>query len=125
MSEARVQKILYVEDDPDYREAVRAMLESAGYQVIEAASAEEGLAAFHAHNPDAALVDLMMEEVDAGLTLVRDFKAAGSAMPVLVLSSVGDALAMERATADLGVAAVLQKPIQRDTLAGILRSHLG
>jgi CheY-like chemotaxis protein len=119
------RRILYVEDDPDYREAVRAILEAAGYEVVEAVSAEEGLAAFHKSAPDAALVDLMMEEVDAGMTLTKELRAAGASIPVFLLSSVGDALSMERATEELGVAAILQKPIRAETLVGILRSRLG
>ena len=125
MTESKGRKILYVEDDPDYREAVRAILQSGGYQVVEAVSAEEGLAAFREDAPDAAVVDLMMEEVDAGMTLVKELKAAGATIPVFLLSSVGDALSMEKATEELGVAAVLQKPIRGETLLGILRSHLG
>ena len=125
MTESKGRKILYVEDDPDYREAVRAILQSGGYQVVEAVSAEEGLAAFREAAPDAAVVDLMMEEVDAGMTLVKELKAAGATIPVFLLSSVGDALSMEKATEELGVAAVLQKPIRGETLLGILRSHLG
>ena len=75
--------------------------------------------------PDAALVDLMMEEVDAGMTLTKELRAAGAAIPVFLLSSVGDALSLERATEELGVAAILQKPIRAETLVGILRSRLG
>jgi CheY-like chemotaxis protein len=119
------RRILYVEDDPDYREAVRAILEAAGYEVVEAVSAEEGLAAFRESAPDAALVDLMMEEVDAGMTLTKELRAAGASIPVFLLSSVGDALSLERATEELGVAAILQKPIRAETLVGILRSRLG
>jgi len=118
-------RILYVEDDPDYREAVRAILEAAGYEVIEAVSAEEGLAAFREATPDAALVDLMMEEVDAGMTLTKELRAAGASIPIFLLSSVGDALSLERATEELGVAAILQKPIRAETLVGILRARLG
>lgn len=125
MSTAKPRRVLYVEDDPDYREAVRAVLEAAGYEVTEACSAEEGLGAFRADPPDAVLVDLMMEEVDAGLTLVRDLRSSGAGIPVILLSSVGDALAMERNSQDLGVAAILQKPLRGETLVGILRSRLG
>lgn len=125
MTQSGKRRILYVEDDPDYREAVRAILEAAGYEVVEAVSAEEGLAAFREAAPDAALVDLMMEEVDAGMTLTKELRAAGAAIPVFLLSSVGDALSLERATEELGVAAILQKPIRAETLVGILRSRLG
>lgn len=119
------RRVLYVEDDPDYREAVRAVLEAAGYDVVEAASAEEGLALFKASPPDAALVDLMMEEVDAGMTLAKELRAAGATIPVVLLSSVGDALSLELAAEELGVAAVLQKPVRQETLLGILRSRMG
>ncbi|MHB1193002.1 MAG: response regulator [Longimicrobiales bacterium] len=125
MTQTGKGRILYVEDDPDYREAVRAILEAAGYEVVEAVSAEEGLAAFHEKAPDAALVDLMMEEVDAGITLTKELRAAGASIPVFLLSSVGDALSLERATEELGVVAILQKPIRAETLVGILRSKLG
>ncbi len=119
------KRILYVEDDPDYREAVRSILQGAGYEVVEANSAEEGLAAFRTSAPDAALVDLMMEEVDAGMTLATELRAAGATIPVLLLSSVGDALSLEKAAEELGVAAILQKPIRGDTLVSILRARIG
>ena len=125
MTQTGKRRILYVEDDPDYREAVRAILEAAGYEVVEAVSAEEGLAAFRECAPDAALVDLMMEEVDAGMTLTKELRAAGASIPVFLLSSVGDALSLERAAEELGVAAILQKPIRAETLVSILRSRLG
>jgi len=125
VTRSKKRKILYVEDDPDYREAVRAILEAAGYEVVEANSAEEGLAAFRESPPDAALVDLMMEEVDAGMTLAKELRAAGASIPVLLLSSVGDALSLERGTEELGVAAILQKPIRGETLVSILRARLG
>ena len=115
MSETRPLTILYVEDDPDYREAVRAILESAGFRVVEASSAEDGLALFRQENPQAVILDLMMEEVDAGVTLTKEIRAAGS---------VGDALTYERATDELGVTAVLQKPIRGETLLGLLRARL-
>lgn len=125
MTQSGKGRILYVEDDPDYREAVRAILEAAGYEVIEAVSAEEGLASFRESQPDAALVDLMMEEVDAGMTLTKELRAAGASIPIFLLSSVGDALSLERATEELGVVAILQKPIRAETLVGILRARLG
>lgn len=124
MNEKRAPTILYVEDDPDYREAVRAILESAGFRVIEASSAEDGLALFREAAPDVVLLDLMMEEVDAGVTLTREIRATGSGAPIFLLSSVGDALAYEKATEELGVAAILQKPIRGEILLGLIRSRL-
>ncbi len=117
--------ILYVEDDPDYREAVRMMIEAGGYDVIEAESAEEGLEVYHAHHPDLVIVDLMMEEVDAGTNLVRDLRSIGQEVPVYLLSSVADSLMLQRDCRDFGLAGVFQKPIKSETLLSILKSRLG
>ena len=117
--------VLYVEDDPDYREAVRAILESGGYRVVEAATAEDGLRLFREERPDIALVDMMMEEVDAGVNLVKELRASGEDTPVFLLTSLGDALAMTQDWTDLGLAGVLQKPIRAATLLALLRAKTG
>ncbi len=117
--------ILYVEDDPDYREAVRMMIEAGGYEVIEADSAEAGLHCYRTHHPDLVIVDLMMEEVDAGTNLVKELRALGQEVPVFLLSSVADSLMMQKDGRDFGLAGVLQKPIKSETLLSILRSRLG
>jgi CheY-like chemotaxis protein len=125
MSEERRRVVLYVEDDPEYRLAIRDMLEAGGFDVVEAASAEEGIRQFREKRPDIALVDMMMEEVDAGVELVRELRAAGEQTPVYLLTSLGDALTMAKDWRELGLAGVLQKPIRRDTLLALLRSKTG
>jgi len=116
--------ILYIEDDEDYRAAVRTILESNGYAMIEATTAEEGLKVFQAENPDLVIVDLMMEEVDAGTNLVKDLKAAGADVPIYMLSSVGDKLNMTTDFAALGLAGIFQKPIDAKRLIKILNAKL-
>lgn len=125
MTDIEKKTVLYVEDDPDYREAVRAILESGGYEVFEASTAEEGLKLFHQSRPDVALVDMMMEEVDAGVNLVRELRAEGEGVDVFLLTSLGDALTMTRDFRDLGLAGVLQKPVRAEMLLALLRSKTG
>jgi DNA-binding response OmpR family regulator len=117
--------ILYVDDDPDFLDSVRTVLESNGYAVVTALSAEEGLEKFKASDPDLIIVDLMMEEVDAGTSLVKDLKVAGNEVPVYMLSSVGDQLSMSTDYSGLGLAGVFQKPVSFDTLLSTLKSKLG
>jgi CheY-like chemotaxis protein len=116
--------ILYVEDDPDFRDAMRTVLESHGYSLVEAASGEEGLRQFTTHQPDLIIVDLMMEEVDSGTSMVRDLKLAGCQVPILIASSVGDALEANTDYVELGLAGVLQKPLDFDSLLALLKSKL-
>jgi DNA-binding response OmpR family regulator len=115
--------ILYVDDDPDYRMAVRQLLEANGLHMIEAADGESGFRAFREHKPDLVIVDLMMEEVDSGVNFMREVRATGSKTPVYLMSSVADALATTTNPADLGFAGVVQKPLGKSWLMAIVRTH--
>lgn len=117
--------ILYIDDDPDYRDAIRMILEADGYSMVEAATAEEGIGVYERTKPDFVLVDLMMEEVDAGATFVKELRARGNTAPIYMLSSVGDMLRMNVDCGTLGVQGMLQKPLEPETLLAVLRNHLG
>ena len=117
--------ILYVEDDADYRDMVGAILEAGGYRMIGATSAEEGIHAFKREAPDLVLVDLMMEEIDAGANLITRLRAAGCEVPIYMLSSVGDDFSLTTDVREMGLAGVFQKPIDADTLLSVLRARLG
>jgi len=116
--------ILYVEDDQDFLDGVRLVLENNGYIMLEAKSAEEGLRIFKESSPDLIVVDLMMEEVDAGASMVKELRALGNSAPVYMVSSVGDGLSMSTDTTELGLSGVLQKPLDHETLLALLRAKL-
>lgn len=116
--------VLYVEDDADYQDMVREILEAANFEMVAASSAEEGIRAWDTEKPDLVIVDLMMEEVDAGTSLITDLRARGCDVPIYMLSSVGDDLAMSMDYAALGLAGVFQKPIDGRALVTILKARL-
>jgi DNA-binding response OmpR family regulator len=117
--------ILCIDDDPDILSYLRIVLESEGFVMAEAPSAEEGLRAYKEKQPDLIIVDLMMEEVDAGTNFVRELRALGNKAPILMLSSTGDNLAMAVDTSELGLAGVLQKPVGKDRLISLIKAKLG
>jgi DNA-binding response OmpR family regulator len=117
--------ILLVDDDQDVLDGMRLILETNGYVMVEANSAEDGLRKYKQTNPDLLIVDLMMEEVDAGTSLVKELKALGNAKPVYMLSSVGDGLSETTDTSELGLAGVLQKPVDHKVLLSLLKAKLG
>ncbi len=117
--------ILCVDDDTDMLDAIEILVESFGYSVVTASSAEEGLKKFKSVNPDLVIADLMMEEVDSGTGLAKDLKLAGCKVPVYLLSSVGDALRDNTNYAELSLTGVFQKPIQPKVLARTLKKELG
>ena len=116
--------ILCVDDDPDILECLRIVLEAEGYIMAEGSSAEEGLRVYKETNPDLVIVDLMMEEVDAGTSLVKDLKALGNKAPVYMLSSAGDGLTDNVDYSALGLSGVFQKPIDNDMLLSLLKAKL-
>ncbi len=116
--------ILCIDDDPDFLFALQVMLEKAGYVVIAAASAEDGLKAYKQETPDAVLVDLMMEEVDAGVQFVKDLRILNNAAPIFMISSVGDSFSTSADYAQLGLAGVLQKPVDEEELMALLKAKL-
>jgi CheY-like chemotaxis protein len=83
------RKILLVDDDIDLLEQNKVMLESRGYRVITADSAKTGWELFRKEKPDAAVIDLIMEEYDSGFILSYRIKKdpAGKNIPVFVLTS--------------------------------------
>lgn len=116
--------ILCVDDDPDILDFLRLVLETEGYEFAGAASAEEGLEVYKKVSPDILIVDLMMEEVDAGTGFVKDLKLQGNEAPVFLLSSIGDSLSGMTDYVSLGLAGIFQKPLSRDHLLSVLRTTL-
>jgi len=83
------KKILIVDDDPDLLDQQKLLLELKGYQVITAETADEGWELFKDEKPDAAIIDLMMEEHDSGFILSYRIKKdeRGKNIPVFILTS--------------------------------------
>ena len=103
---------------------LRLTLEAGGYRVVSAESGEDGMKKYHSEKPDVIIVDLMMEEVDAGTVLCTRLKACGNTAPVYLLSSVGDDLSRMTNPAELGLTGVFQKPLDKNTLLKILKEKL-
>jgi two-component system response regulator ChvI len=116
--------ILAIDDDPDILESLRVILEANNYIVATARSAEEGLRVYKSVKADLLFVDLMMEEIDAGTSFVKEVRALGNTAPIYVLSSVGDNLNMITDFSAIGLTGVLQKPIQSELLLTLLKTKL-
>ena len=111
-------------DDKDILDSLRLVFQKNGYIMEEAESAEKGLKVYQEVQPDFIIVDLMMEEVDAGRNFVKELKIINNQAPVYMLSSVGDALTENTSYAELGLTGVFQKPIDFDTLLTTLKTKL-
>ncbi len=116
--------ILAIDDDPDFLDAIRLFLEANGYIMTEAKSAEEGLNVYKKTKPDLILVDLMMEEIDAGADFAKELKLLGNKAPVYLLSGAGDEITGITDYSHLGFAGVFQKPIKNERLLSVIKAKL-
>jgi DNA-binding response OmpR family regulator len=85
-------KILIVDDDEDYSESLKLMLESRGYSVEQAYNIREGKASILNEKPQLIILDVMMEKMTDGFDLCRELKAnpALSPIPILMLTAITD-----------------------------------
>jgi CheY-like chemotaxis protein len=106
--------VLIVEDDPDSRNMLAALLGLHGYRTVTAANGLEALELARRERPVVILLDLMMPVMD-GQTFRREqlSDATLAAIPVVVLSAHAQTAELSR---ELGVATHLLKPFDLDQL---------
>ena len=78
--------ILLVDDEPNLRRMVGALLDAESYEVHEARDVTSGLALALEVEPDLALLDLMMPGATDGLELLEKLRAHFPDLPVLMMS---------------------------------------
>lgn len=113
-------RVLVIQDDARIREDVTAALEAAGYVVDSTADGEEGLHLGANEVYGAAVLDLGLPGMD-GLAILRRWRAAGSSLPVLILTARG--MWSERVEGiDAGADDYLPKPFRVEELVARLRA---
>jgi len=116
-------KILVVDDDPDMREALQMILESAGYTVVMGEDGEECLVKLKEEQPDLLILDLLMPKMD-GFEVCKALKdprhAKYASMPIIILSSIQEGVSQRRYELETGVQLdvddYVEKPVEGKTL---------
>jgi CheY-like chemotaxis protein len=87
---ARKDVIVLVDDDRDFLEMNKSVLEARGYAVSCYSDPEAALAAIRASRPSLVITDLMMKALDSGFSLSRAVKAdkSLSGVPVIIVTAV-------------------------------------
>ncbi len=103
------KKVLMVEDDALLRGALAAEFEAAGFAVVQAKDAEEGLALFASEKPDACVIDVMLPG-KSGLEMVETIRSEmpGSSVPLFFLTDAQDMDYLSRAV-ESGVQGYIRK----------------
>jgi len=87
----RRAKILLIDDDPDFVEATKVVLESRPYEIITALGGEEGLKKAREEKPDLVLLDVIMPDID-GFQVCQQLKKdlQLSQIPVIMITSFSE-----------------------------------
>jgi two-component system, NtrC family, response regulator AtoC len=115
-------RILVIDDDADYRAVLRAYIEEKGHTVVEAESADQGMAIFLEDKIDLVVSDLMMP-VKSGLDLLRELRQIQADVLLIMITGYP--------TVDLATSAIkagaydfLVKPVDMDQLAAVMSRAL-
>lgn len=112
--------ILVVDDDRDFIEFVKIILESAGYSVFTAEDAEKGFELVQRVRPDVALIDVMMSYILDGLNLVLTMRTDPNYhnIPIVLISAIisADDTGLLPSGQRLNCEAFMSKPIEPTAL---------
>jgi two-component system, cell cycle response regulator DivK len=115
--------VLIVEDYEDSRSFMRFLVESYGYQVVEAADGIEAIDRFKQQHPDLILMDISLPVVD-GLTAAKTIRQFDESkkLPIIAVTAFGNSYYEQAIKA--GCNDLVNKPIDFDTLEPLLSQYL-
>ena len=118
------KRILVIEDTEDNRQIVRDLLESAGYELIEALDGLEGVAAAEREHPDLILMDIQLPGID-GYEATRRIRAVSALAAVPIIAVTSYALSGDEAkTRAAGCDGYVAKPFSPRQLLAKIREFL-
>ena len=124
------ERIVIIDDDPDVREALRLMLEPAGYVLASYSTGADGLDAVRASPPDLVLLDIMLASPSEGFHLAYELRndEVLADVPIVMISSIGATMGVDYAR-ELGSEYVpadrfLDKPLEAATVLAAVRETL-
>ena len=118
------KRILVVEDQEDNRRIVRDLLTSAGYELIEATTGEDGVTMAETHRPDLILMDIQLPGLD-GYDATRRIKANPALRQIPIIAVTSYALSGDDAKArQAGCDAYVAKPFSPRQLLAKIREFL-
>lgn len=123
-----MNKILVVDDDPVFLVVCRSILETEGYQVLEAGDGGQALETMRREKPDLVLLDIMMSTTLEGVDVSKEMEADPnlSDVPIVMISSIATSeYASEFPDEErIPIDAWISKPIQPEVLLKTVKRFL-
>ncbi len=118
------KRVLVIEDQEDNRRIVRDLLSTAGYEILEAVTGEEGVVAAEANRPDLILMDIDLPGLN-GYEATRRIKAIPALQGIPIIAVTSYALSGDDAKAyEAGCNAYVTKPFSPRALLAKIREYL-
>ncbi len=117
------KKVLIVDDEPDFCDALRDFLRSRGLEVAIALSGEGALPAYIQEKPDVVLLDIQMPGMD-GLETLRELKVLDQGANAIMVTAIQDDEIVKRAMVE-GALDYIIKPVDHDYLVLALTTKTG
>lgn len=124
------KKVLMIDDDPEFVEAISNLLDAKGYDVKSASNGQEGLAKAKEENPDMILLDVMMTTKSEGFDIARKLHEDENLndTPVIMLTGVRKEMNLpfgfEPDEEWLPVKDVLEKPVKPEDLLKSIEKNI-
>jgi two-component system, OmpR family, response regulator ChvI len=121
------RKIAHVDDDPDIRDAVSLILTKNGYAVDSYLAMQDLIDALKdpANLPDLAILDVMCESMDAGLTTYVHIHKDFPRLQIIFLTSLGDMIRPYFEDGSHEWVCIIEKPVEPVSLLAIVQDRLG
>lgn len=128
-------KILMIDDDKDFVEAVKFILEEKGYEFVFSNDPKEGYEKIKMEKPNLIILDVMMERKASGFILSRKIRKdpeipGGSKVPIIMLTGMRESTGffLPGETKDehfLPIDEFMEKPVKADELIKTIEKLLG
>ena len=123
-------KVLMIDDDPEFVEAITNVLDAKGYDVTSAANGRDGVQMAVEIDPDIILLDVMMTTKSEGFDVARQMSEHDTLKqtPVIMLTGIRKEMNLpfgfEPDSEWLPVKAVLEKPVKPEVLLNTIKENI-
>ncbi len=117
---------MIIDDDPDFIEVTKLILEQVGFEVISASQAQTGFEMAQVEKPDLLIMDLVLESQDAGVKLAYRFRGDPhfQGLPIIILTAARSPFGEKSAKGHLPVDELMEKPLSPQDLIETVRRLL-
>lgn len=124
------QKVLMIDDDPEFVEAISNLLDAKGYDVHTASDGKEGVEKARAEDPDMILLDVMMTTKNEGFDVARELHEDQNLrnIPIIIMTGIRREMNLpfrfEPDETWLPVKKVLEKPVKPEVLLAAVSENI-